>query len=200
MEKTFDDEKISINNRIFENSEGRVYWAGTVQRENINKAELLGATPGNLSEISIDFPQINGSEGSIANNAFDFTSNGFLFLGDYVDGDRTKMRLIRTSLAGTNDNIRISSVFNLNSKSVCLSPTGGILALGEATDSKLGDFYLSEIGADGVEKFNKVYGGTNRDVPAKVLRVNNGIVMFGHTNFADANTLVLIKTDVNGEF
>ena len=194
-ERTFDDQKSSINNRVFGTATGRTYWAGTTSR---TKAEIIGVIPGNLTEYSQDFPKTSGT---ISNKAFEFNSSEFLFLGDVASGDNIDMRLLRSSTAGTElQNLVIDETYNVAAKSIS-STNNGTVILGQA-DNENGDFYMAIVApdADATSVEGKLFGGANADIPAKVLVTNDGILMYGHTNFSRANTLVLMKTDLNGEF
>ena len=203
----FNNSKTSMSNKVFENSSEQVFWTGIVDN-GIIKGNITGYTPGGLVETDTEVPL--GKNTPFQVNSFYSLSGGnnFAFLGTYLDGDETDIKFMHVSGQGY---VFSESDFDFDvlggndlGASITQSSDGAFLAL--STSEKTGhgtDFMLLKIdGSNGQNKFAEplFFGGENNETAATVLSTpDGGILMFGTTVFANANILITIKTDINGE-
>ena len=203
-----DNSKISIATTLVENNQGQMFWAGTVDHGAMKKANLTGYTPPGLVEADDEFPKDN--------TQFDLktfmspSENNFVFLGTTPSGDQTDLDFLYASSSGQLiSRSTFPGVGNDVPVSVARASDGGFLALSKSESNRAGygtDFMLLKIVPEGSGAVNifgdrLYFGGQNDDTPATVLTTpDGGILMYGHTNFANANILIVYKVKVNGGF
>ena len=204
--RLFEDTKTSITNKVFENNKGLVYWAGNIDYGQ-KKGNLTGYTPGGLIEVDDEFPKDNASSFEVTSFYSSAGSSNFGFLGTDLGGSDKDVKFVYASEHGktiTETTFKGISGDDIPS-SITQASDGGFLAL--STSDHIGqgrDFMLLKInGSTGENMFAEplFFGGENDEEAAAVLTTpDGGILMFGTTVFANVNTLLTIKINVNGEF
>ncbi len=201
------DEKAPILNTLQMDNSGKVIWGGPRDL----KSELSTAQRGSDIEQSPLYPYQESTEFKMTD--FHVTNTGanrYYMIGTITDEDQTNIRLVITDNLSAQpilQNVEYDYEGTDTPNSITVSAFGDILILATSDRGVIGDedFMLLKVDVDGNITFPggepKYYGGAGTETAAAVLpSEDNGILMFGHTEFADVNTLLLIKVMENGEF
>lgn len=203
-EENFVNAKSTIINRIFKAGQGRMVWAGPVDQNTKAQVSVMLPPEGNI-QVGESFPS---NAETLNTTAFYSPQFGkYMIAGTIPDGDETSINVYSYSSTGIPKVLTDPTVIGRtgNELPVSITPSDGGFAILATTEQGNGeeDFVLINLveNADGLElDFMKSFGGENADFAKTVLwDSDGGFIMFGHTEFSDVNTLLLIKCDANGE-
>ena len=205
-ERTLSDEKLSIANKAYLNSRGQVNWGGgSIHQQSGEKVgQVYQIKPFEVLGETTEEPKTNGGTNFDFHTFLMTNTDQYAMLGSEVNGEETDLRLVLTSTSALKHDIHFNDGFSGGDTpaSITRAIDGGYLILGTSEGGAgLTDFLLIKTDEQGREKFeHKYFGGFNAETAATVLQApDGGIIMYGHTRFATVNTLLLIKTDINGE-
>ena len=202
-----------LPNKLFVNSQGASYWAVTTGTKNAAGTELsdtfvryIKAIPNRQSTVfakPLGVGQANESTNDITPYG-----NGFAIVGSSLG----KIVLKRVTEGGS---VLLSQTYpftddptkTLTGNSVCVAQDGGLVMLA-TLDNLSKDYCLIKIDAFGsvdatgktTPTWTKVYGGRFEDVGASIITTSDGgHVVLGTTTLANVKTVLLMKTDKDGQ-
>jgi hypothetical protein len=206
----------TLVNRIFANSDNSLVWAGTaVTSQNPQKSDVRIIRAFTNSQGAEDAR--NYGEPGFNEEAHDIGrfGDGYVLVGstDNTTGGDKDIQFARLNSTGETLNSQSYGNPNLNetAASVCVSRDGALLILstaesGDANGVQVGrgeeDLLLQKVTPfGGAEIWTKYFGSVQQDVAASVRQLSDGsILILGTTEFAGLKTLMLIKTNENGNY
>jgi hypothetical protein len=207
----------TLTNKIFLDSKGDLFFGGTVTRQNNNKVRLVKTRQDFQNtdfDLAIGDPQFNESGNDICRYGF-----GFAVVGNTnKNGDRDiffqrlaedgRVVDIKTFKIHVDPNDSTSNEVPGNKTGDALSTTndGGLLLAGTVPSNESlnfgsgeTDLYLIKINAFGDITWQKAIGSRNADHSVAVLQADDGgYVVLAGTTLAGLKTIMLMKTDNNG--
>jgi len=213
MQKYGGGDITQLPNKLFVNSQGASYWAATTGTKNAAGTELsdtfvryLKVIPNRqLTEFALPLGVAQANEST---NDITPYGNGFAIVGSSLG----KIVLKRVTEGGTE---LFSQTYpftddptkTLTGNSVCVAQDGGLVMLA-TLDNLSKDYCLIKIDAFGsvdatgntTPTWTKVYGGRFEDIGASIITTSDGgHVVLGTTTLANVKTVLLMKTDKDGQ-
>ena len=204
----------NLTNKIFLDSKGSIFFGGTVVRQNNRKVRLVKARQDYQStdfDLTIGDPQFNEFGNDICRYGFGFAvigstnkngDNDILFQRLSEDGTVIGTPVIFP--VKTTDGIDVPG--NKNGNAVSVTQDGGLLLAGTVqSDDAINfgrggkDLYLIKIDAFGTPTWQKDIGSRTDDFSVATLQADDGgYVVLASTTLAGLKTIMLLKTDNNG--
>jgi hypothetical protein len=172
----------------------------------------------NYSDIYVIKTDINGDTiwtkvigGNVSERGYSIEEtddDGYIILGysnSYGNGLLTDIYLVKLD---SNGNQQWDQVFTQTNESIGNSvkqtQDGGYIICGSKRGGLFGenDVFIIKTNSNGIEQWNKTYGGNNIDEGHSILQTLDGgfIITGSKTNLGELNkTLWIIKTDINGD-
>jgi len=198
----------NLTNKVFLDSKGSIFFGGTVVRQNNRKVRLVKARQDYQTtdfDQTIGDPEFNETGNDICRYGY-----GFAVVGSTSKNGELDILFQRITEGGTVlDNpviFPINVPGNKVGNAISVTQDGGLLlACTVPSDEALNfgrggkDIYLIKIDAFGTPTWQKDIGSRNDDESVAVLQADDGgyIVLAG-TTLAGLNTIMLMKTDSNG--
>jgi len=204
----------NLTNKIFLDSEGSIFFGGTVVRQNNRKVRLIKVRQDYQTtdfDLTIGDPQFNEFGNDICRYGFGFAvigttnkngDNDILFQRLSEDGTVIGTPVIFP--IKTTDGIDVPG--NKNGNAISVTQDGGLLLAGTVqSDDAINfgrggkDLYLIKIDAFGTLTLQKDIGSRTDDVSVAALQADDGgYVVLASTTLAGLKTIMLLKTDNNG--
>ena len=204
----------NLTNKIFLDASGSLFFGGTVTRQNKSKVRLVKTQQGLENtdfDLAIGDPQFNESGNDICRYGF-----GFAVIGSTNKNGERDIFYQRLSEDGTV--IGSASIFpvttpdgtavpgNKGGNALGVTQDGGLLLAGTVPSNEaLGfgrggsDMYLIKIDAFGTINWQKDFGSVKDDQSIATLQADDGgYIILGRTILAGLETIMMMKTDKNG--
>jgi len=204
----------ALTNKLFLDSQGNIFFGGTVVRQNNRKVRLVKVRQDYQTtdfDLTIGDPQFNEFGNDICRYGFGFAvigttnkngDNDILFQRLSEDGTVIGTPVIFP--IKTTDGIDVPG--NKNGNAISVTQDGGLLLAGTVqSDDAINfgrggkDLYLIKIDAFGTPTWQKDIGSRTDDVSVAALQADDGgYVVLASTTLAGLKTIMLLKTDNNG--
>jgi hypothetical protein len=183
-------------------ADNNIFWGGTVKRNN-NPASmrLVKTVPEAIStEFDLDFgsPEFNEETGGICYSNF---GPFFAFIGTT---DELGSKDILYKKISTSGNIQFTKIIGDETlpeegNAICTTSDGGLLIMGTSGLDDARDYYMIKLNHLGDVMWSKVFGSKKPDRGVSVKQVTDGsYVILGSTTLGGLNTIMLMKTDSQG--
>jgi len=207
--RTYGGGTTDLANRLYlDYTQNYAYWGGT--RSDDQGIHMRFTKSGfNTQGTIFDLPYPAGDNTGHTGNDFCTYGYGYAFIGDHISAQ--EISVARVGSEGdliapityfnlkTADNV---TVLPLSGNSICSTLDGGLLLLGTGNKDAQGidtDYHLIKVDGTGTKQWENSYGNKYPDVGARVLQSSDGgYVVLGTTTLANVKTVVLIKTDSQG--
>ncbi len=191
----------NLANRLYlDFTQSSAYWGGT--RSDDQGIHMRYVKSGfNSQETLFDLSYPIGDSGYTGND-FCAYGYGFAFIGNHTTQE------IAIAQVGSDGNLldtlkfTSKSGFSFVGNSICTTLDGGLLALGSSAVDSQGtntDYYLIKVDGTGKKQWEIAQGGKYPDLGVRVLQSSDGgYVVLGTTTLANVKTVLLMKTDSQG--
>jgi len=204
-------ESVNITNKLFVDENSNSFWGGTVKKANDQSNIRLIKVPTNSTGVLYDFtPSSNFTE--TANDIYLIGANVFLLVGKSNSTTPTTTGAHNISLKrylGANQIYSTSYPFpaqdgDANGNGIAPTKDGGFILLGTAKLAGIAgrgetDYCLVKVDDSGKQLWTKNYGSKYEDVGVSIITTTDGgHVVLGTTNLANTKSILVMKTDRNG--
>jgi hypothetical protein len=208
--RTYGGGTTDLANRLYlDYTQTYAYWGGT--RSDDQGVHMRFIKSGfNTQGTIFDLPYPAGDNTRHTGNDFCAYGYGYAFIGNHNISTR-EISLARVGSEGdligpiTYFNLKATdntTVLPISGNSICSTLDGGLLLLGTGNKDAQGidtDYHLIKVDGTGTKQWENSYGNKYPDVGARVLQSSDGgYVVLGTTTLANVKTVVLIKTDLQG--
>jgi hypothetical protein len=212
--------EVTLANRLFLDGANSAFWGGTVYKDNSTaairfvKIETGPSNPGGiLGDLPVSQPGFIESGNDFCRYGAGFavigSTNKKTTTGDAGDFDILFKRISANGTELSSQSFIVGNTdgdFKLNEtgRAICATRDGGLLLLGTVeSNSVFGrgdkDYYLIKIDAFGETLWTKDYGSKFEDIGVNVTQSNDGgYIVLGTTSLGRVKTIMLMKTDKNG--
>ncbi len=221
--RTYGSGESNLTNKLFLNSQGSVFFGGTVIRQNKSDVRLVKTLQNSQNtdfDLPIGDPGFNEVGIDICRYGYGFAIIGSTnekkdASGNAISGDRDILfqRLAEDgSVIGnpvtfpikTNGDIEVPG--NKSGNALAVTYDGGLLLAGTVPSNEAlnfgrdgTDLYLIKIDAFGTVTWQKDIGSRNDDQSIAVLQADDGgYVILASTTLAGLKSIMMLKTDTNG--
>jgi len=183
-------------------SQTNAYWGGS--RTDAQGTHMRFIKSGfNAQNTVFDLSYPVGDNSGYTGNDFCAYGYGYAFIGNHISAQEISVARVGSEgdLIGSLANFTGSGL-SLAGNSICSTLDGGLLLLGTSTVDAQGtntDYYLIKVDGTGTKQWEISHGGKYPDLGIKVLQSSDGgYVVLGTTTLANVKTVVLMKTDLQG--
>jgi hypothetical protein len=215
--RTYGAGQANLTNKLFIDANGKILWGGTVVRESETDMRFVRTEQDRQNtdfDLPIGSPDYNETGNDICRYGF-----GYAMIGSTNKSSTGSLDILFKRLSEDGTEIKVNTdtfpVKNSNGTEVpgdkignalTVTQDGGLLLVGTVpSDASLffgrgeTDLYLIKINAFGETVWEKPLGSRNADVGVAALQASDGGYMILATaTFAGLKTIMLIKTDTNG--
>jgi len=183
-------------------SQTNAYWGGS--RTDAQGTHMRFIKSGfNAQNTVFDLSYPVGDNSGYTGNDFCTYGYGYAFIGNHISAQEISVARVGSEgdLIGSLANFTGSGL-SLAGNSICSTLDGGLLLLGTSTVDAQGtntDYYLIKVDGTGTKQWEISHGGKYPDAGVRVLQSSDGgYVVLGTTTLANVKTVVLMKTDLQG--
>jgi hypothetical protein len=199
-------ESVNLTNRLFVDSQNASYWGGSVKKTNNPTNIRLVKTPANsLTTVYDHSPSSTVTE--TINDIISVGTGTFSMVGKSTATGNSTISLKK--FIGTTELFSQTYPFpaqdgDADGNSLATTLDGGIVLLGTSKLTGTAgrgetDYCLVKVDGFGDLIWTKAYGSKYEDVGACIITTSDGgHVVLGTTNLANTKTILLMKTDKNG--
>ena len=205
-------EIINLTNKLFLDNQDIAYWSGSVRKQNTpNPLTRFVKAPLNSPLTTFDdspasqFTETFNDMLSLGAGAFAMAGKSNSTKNNSTGSFNISYKKVIGTTALINQTYPIKDQDgDANGNSLCLAHDGGFVLLGTskisgATGRGETDYCLVKIDGFGVPIWTKTYGSKFEDVGVSIITTSDGgHVILGTTNLANIKTILLMKTDQQG--
>ncbi len=204
-------ESVNLSNKLFQDADNNSYWSGTVIKSG-NPANIrLVKTPTNSLTTFYDYtPSSTFTE--TMNDVSIAPANAFVLIGKSNVTTPSTNGVFNISFKRYFGTTQVFSIYypfpnqdgDANGNSVAPTKDGGFILLGTAKLSGAAgrgetDYCLIKVDDSGNKIWTKSYGSKYEDTGVCIITTSDGgHVILGTTNLANTKSILLMKTDRNG--
>lgn len=203
--RSYGNNETVLANKIFTNSQSSIYWAGSVITNNDNSDIRLVKTfpdeAGTDYDLPIGKPTFNEAGNDICRYGTGFAVIGTTNETEFGDTD------IQFTLLTENGIILSKNTFGAAGNpdfgySICATQDGGVVMIGAIETARERDYYLIKVNAFGDTDWEpKTFGSRNNDDAASIIQASDGgYVILGTTEIGGLTSMMLMKTNSQGDF
>jgi hypothetical protein len=210
----------TLSNRLYlDLAEQHVFWGGTRSDGNGTRIRIISSGfTSRTPDFDYPYPVAGtGTAGQYVASDFCPAGFGYAFTGSFVPLAGTNISYDSTLFAKMDDAGNLLTLkgntlvthtakdtyYTVQGNSICYTQDGGFLILGSALAEPVGgtntDYYLRKVDGSGRKQWEIFQGGKYPDLGVRVLQsLDGGYVVLGTTTLANVQTVVLMKTDQQG--
>lgn len=204
-------ESVNLSNKLFQDADNNSFWSGTVTKNgNPSNIRLVKAPTNSLTTFYDYTPSSTSTE--TANDISLAPANAFVLIGKSNVTTPSTTGVFNISFKryfGTTQVFSISHPFpnqdgDAYGNSVAQTKDGGFILLGTAKLSGNAgrgetDYCLIKVDDSGNKIWTRSYGSKYEDVGVSIITsTDGGHVILGTTNLANTKSILVMKTDSNG--
>jgi len=216
--KKYDAGQTSLNNRIFTDDAGKIFWSGTVTKTNTTGIRVVKTSP-NAQNTDFDLTLVNPG---FSEDVSDFCRFGFGYAligstnqktGQAAPGDRDILfkrlgedgAVLSTQSFTANKDDPAKDTQNDAGNSISSTQDGGLILLASVNSVAIdgqgdNDYLLIKVDAFGKEAWRSNFGSRFKDTGVSVRQSSDGnYVVLGTTSQGGRDILSLIKTNAVGK-
>lgn len=216
--KTYEAGSTTLNNRLFLDEAGMIFWSGTVSKVSSTGIRVVKTAP-NAQNTEFDLTLLNPT---YSEEATDFCRFGFGYAvvgstnqkqGQTAPGDRDILfkrlgqdgTVLSTQSFTSSLNDPSRDTQNDTGKSISSTQDGGLILLASVNSAAIdgqgdNDYLLIKIDAFGKEVWRNSFGSRFKDTGVSVRQISDGsYVVLGTTNQGNRDIITLIKTTSLGK-
>jgi hypothetical protein len=205
-------ESVNLSNKLFQDADNNSYWSGTVIKTG-NPANIrLVKTPTNSLTTFYDFTPSSTFTETTNDVINPLGGDTFFLVGKSNATTPSSTGIFNISFKryfATNEFFAFTYPFpeqdgDADGNSVAAAQDGGYILLGTAKLSGTAgrgetDYCMIKVDSDGKQIWTKSYGSKYEDVGVGIITTSDGgHVILGTTNLANTKSILVMKTDSNG--
>lgn len=182
-------------------SQNNIFWGGTVNINNQTDMRLIKTVPkaiGTSFGLEYGLPGVNEETGGICYSTF---GPYFAFIGTTDEKGSKDILYKKVSINGDIQTTKIIGDESLpeEGNAICTTGDGGLLIIGTSGLDEARDYYLIKLNHLGDVMWSRTFGSKKPDRGVGIKQASDGsYVMLGSTTLGGLNSIMLMKTDSQG--